>query len=80
MIKELSNNIIYDDFIYKTTLTEDEKNILDMLLLKYSIVKISQEICMSERSVSRIIRMLKDKYENYKRLELTKLNILNSQM
>ena len=80
MIKELSNNYILNDFLYKTILTEDEKNILDMLLLKYSIVKISQTICLSERTVSRIIRELKDKYEIYKRLELTKLNILNSQI
>ena len=76
MAKELSNRIIYDDFINKTILTEDEKKILDMILLKYSIVKISQEICMSERNVSRIIREIKDKYANYKQIEITKMAIL----
>ena len=76
MTKELSNKIIYDDFISKTILTEDEKKILDMVLLKYSIVKISQEICMSERNVSRIIREIKDKYANYKQIEVTKMAIL----
>ena len=76
MAKELSNKIIYDDFVSKTILTEDEKKVLDMVLLKYSIVKISQEICMSERNVSRIIREIKDKYSNYKQIEITKMAIL----
>lgn len=80
MVKELSNNIIYNDFVSKTTLTEDEIQVLDMLIKKYSIVKISQEACMSERSVSRVIRSLKDKYNDYKNLELTKLYILNNQI
>ena len=76
MEKELCNKIIYDDFVSKTILTEDEKKILDMVLLKYSIVKISQEVCMSERNVSRIIREIKDKYAYYKQIEITKMAIL----
>lgn len=80
MIKEVSNKIIYNDFINKTTLTDDEKEVLDMLIQKYSIVKISQLTCMSERSVSRVIRSIKDKYIDYKKLELAKLNILFNQI
>lgn len=78
MIKELSNKYIYDDFVSKTTLTEEEIEILDMLILKYSIVKMAQKSCMSDRNVSRVIRELKDKYKNYKELELAKLQIFKS--
>lgn len=75
MLKELCNKVIYDDFIGKTILSDDEKNVLDMYLKRYSIVKISQEINMSERNVSRIIREVKDKYAKYKEMELAKCKI-----
>lgn len=77
MTKELSNKIIYDDFRLKTKLTDDEIKVLDMLILKYSLVKMAQEICMSERNVSRIIKILKDKYNNYKALEKVKVGIFS---
>ena len=77
MIKELCNKIIYNDFLDKVVLTDEEKRILDMLLLRYTLVKISQEIGMSDRNVSRIVKSLKDKYEMYKKLEIAKLNILS---
>lgn len=78
MIKELSNKIIFDDFINKTILTSDELKILEMLIKKYSIIKISSELSMSDRNVSRIIKDLKIKYKNYKKLELAKNDIFNS--
>ena len=78
MVKELSNKIIYDDFKSKIILTDDEIIILDMLLKKDSIVKISQELCMSDRNVSRIIRELKNKYNAYRKVEVAKLGIFNS--
>lgn len=78
MVKALSNQIVYEDFIKKTVLTEEEQKILDMLLKRYSIVKISQEVCMSDRNVSRIIKTLKEKYNNYKNMELAKIDILKS--
>lgn len=78
MIKELSNEIIYNDFKNKVILTEDEDKILKLMLKKYSIVKLSQECCMSERTISRIIKELKIKYENYKKLELAKLDIFTA--
>lgn len=78
MIKELSNKLIYEDFKAKMVLTEDEIKILDMLLLKYSMIKISQEICMSDRNVSRIKKDIKEKYYIYKNMELAKLNIFKS--
>ena len=75
MVKELSNKIIYDDFKSKVILTDDEIMILDMLLKKDSIVKISQVLCMSDRNVSRIIKDIKNKYNNYKKIELVKLDL-----
>lgn len=78
MIKELSNKIIFDDFVNKTILTSDELKILEMLIKKCSIIKISSELLMSDRNVSRIIKDLKIKYKNYKKLELAKNDIFNS--
>lgn len=78
MFKELSNKLIYDDFKSKMILTEDEVKVLDMLLLKYSMLKISREICMSDRNVSRIKKDIKEKYYIYKKMELVKLSIFKS--
>ena len=78
MVKELSNKIIFDDFVNKTILTSDELKILEMLIKKCSIIKISSELSMSDRNVSRIIKDLKIKYKNYKKLELAKNDIFNS--
>ena len=77
MIKELCNKMIYNDFLSKVVLTDEEKKILDMLLVRYTLVKISQEIGMSDRNVSRVVKSLKDKYEMYKKLEIAKLSILS---
>lgn len=78
MIKELSNKIIYNDFINKVVLTDDESKVLNMLILKYSIIRISQEINMSDRNVIRIKKDIKEKYYMYKKIELTKLEIFKS--
>ena len=78
MLKELSNKMIYSDFINKTMLTDDELNILKRLLKRESIIKISQELNMSDRTVSRIIKNIKDKYENYKILEIAKIGIFKA--
>lgn len=78
MAKELSNKIIYDDFLSKVILTNDEKIILDMLIKKESIIKISQAISMSDRNVSRIIKDLKKKYEDYKQIEIAKLGVFKA--
>lgn len=76
MAEDLSNKIIYNDFVSKTFLTDDEKQILDMYILKESIIKISQTVNMSERSVSRNIKTLKEKYNKYKQLQITMINLL----
>ena len=78
MIRELSCDLIYREFLIKEHLTDAEKEILDLWLKGYSIVKISQVSCMSERVVSRYIRKLKDKYRDYKKIELSKLDIFGN--
>lgn len=75
MIKELSNKIIYDDFINKTILTDDELNILKCLIKKYSITKMTQELNMSDRTIFRIKKDIKEKYDNYKTIEIAKSDI-----
>ena len=78
MVNDLSNKIIFDDFKEKTLLTKDEEMVLIMLIRKESIIYISQELCISDRTVSRIIKSLKKKYYEYKELELAKLKIFLS--
>lgn len=45
----------------KLYLTEDEEKVFEMKLLNYSITKIALELNVSERTVSRIIKRLKNK-------------------
>ena len=78
MIKELCNKIIYDDFITKVMLTEDEIKVLDMFIKRYSIIKMADEMNMSDRNVSRIIKDIKIKYKNYKHIEIAKCDIFTS--
>lgn len=76
MKKTLSLEVIYNDFINKVKLSEYEKEILDRYLRNESLIKISMEISLSYSSVSRIISNLKTKYENYRKMEIVKLDLL----
>lgn len=76
MKKELAIKQIYDDFTNKIILTENERSILDLYIRNESIVKIATITTQSTSSVSRTIADLKEKYNNYKRLELAKLLLL----
>jgi transcriptional regulator len=78
VLKKLSNKIIYDDFVSKTRLTDDEIKVLDMLLDKELVIKIAQELHMSDRNISRIKRSIKEKYNNYKTIEIAKADIFRS--
>lgn len=78
MLKKLSNKIIYEDFISKTRLTDDEIKVLDMLLDRELVVKIAQELHMSDRNVSRIKKAIKEKYNTYKTIEIAKADIFRS--
>lgn len=76
MRKELAIKQIYDDFISKVILNDDELNVLIKYIKGDSIVKIANDTMQSTASVSRIIAILKEKYNNYKKLELAKLLLL----
>lgn len=76
--KDLSIKQIYDDFILKVTLDEDELKVLDMYIKNYSYVQMSIALNMSERNISRIVNRLKEKYDIYKNLEVSRLNMLLS--
>ena len=78
MQKALSCKIIREDFIEKMILTDNEIEVLEMLLKGYTITKISYLTHQSERNVGKIKRKLRDKYENYRKLELSKMSILSA--
>lgn len=77
MKKELSIKVIYDDFINKVILTDQEKEVLDLYIKDYSILKIADKTSQGTTTVSRIIAEVKEKYKNYKKLEIEKLKILD---
>lgn len=76
MKKDLAIKQLYDDFIIKVTLSDNEKDILDRYIRNDSIVKISMDTSQSYSTVSRTIVILKNKYDTYKNLELAKLTLL----
>lgn len=76
MIQKLRIKEVYNDFVESVKLTEEQKKILDMLINKDSIVKISMEIGVSERTISNEIRKLKDLYNDYVYLKMWKAMLL----
>lgn len=76
MCEKLKIKAIYDDFLKKVSLTKEQIKILDMLIEKESILKISSEMGMSERTINYEIKKIKNAYNGYKQLEITKLLIL----
>ena len=76
MKREIANKQIYDDFMNKTVLNDNEKDVLDRYIRNHSIVKIAEDTKQSTATVSRIIANIKKKYDDYKKLELAKLMIL----
>lgn len=76
MKKELSVKQIFDDFINKTILNDIEEKVLIKYIKNESIIKIADDLSISTATVSRVISNLKEKYNNYKKLELAKLLLL----
>ena len=76
MVEKLKIKDIYEDFIKNVKLTEEQKKILDMLINKETIVKISMEIGVSERTISNEIKKLKDLYNDYVYLQTWKALLL----
>ncbi len=76
MLEKLKIKAIYNDFIENVVLTDEQVRILDMLLKKETIVKISMEIGISERTVNYEIKKLKKIYEDYYNAEICKMLML----
>lgn len=76
MVEKLKIKAIYNDFLDNVYLTEEQKKILDMLIKKETIVKISEVIGVSERTVSYEIRKIKDLYNDYFNLQVSKAILL----
>ena len=76
MIEKLKIKDIYNDFLRNVTLTDEQIKILDMLINKDSIVKISFEIGVSQRTISYEIKKLKRLYNDYCRVQITKTLLL----
>ena len=78
MIEKLRVKAIYDDFKKNVSLTDEQIRILDMLINKDTIVKISLEIGVCERTINYEIKKLKKLYNDYYNLQLTKALMLMS--
>ena len=78
MVEKLRVKAIYDDFIKNVSLTDEQIRILNMLINKDTIVKISIEIGASQRTISYEIKKIKKLYNDYYNLQLTKALLIMS--
>lgn len=76
MIEKLKIKAIYDDFIENVKLTDEQKKILDMVINRDKIIKISMEIGASPRTINYEIRKIKDLFNKYYEVQLYKAMIL----
>lgn len=76
MVEKLRVKAIYDDFIANVKLTDEQIKIIDMLIAKETIVKISMEMNMSQRAVGYEIRKLKNMFNDYIMLQTWKAMLL----
>lgn len=76
MINKLKIEFIFQDFIKKVKLTDEQIKLLDMYRKRETRVKISSELGMSERTIGYEIAELKKLYKDYCDLEITKATIL----
>lgn len=70
-MKIIWNKILLEEFESLALLNETKCQVLEMKIKGYSITKISKQVGLSERSINRIIRTLKEKYnlvEPYSRI------------
>ena len=76
MLEKLKIKILYEDFINSVLLTKEQIKILNMLLNKETIVKISMEIGVSPRTVNYEVKKLKKLYQSYYDLQMCKALLL----
>jgi len=77
MVEKLKINAIYDDFLNSVKLSEEQIKILNMIMNKDSIVKISMEIGISQRTVSYEIKKIKELFNKYYEMQLFKAEMLS---
>ena len=65
MVEKLKIKAIYNDFLSNVSLTDEQIQIINMLIKKETIVKISIELGMSQRTVSYEIKKIKKLYNDY---------------
>lgn len=73
MIEKLKINVLYDDFVSKVKLTKEQQHILDMMINKDKIIKMSLEIGVSPRTINYEVKKIKQLYNNYLQIEISKL-------
>jgi len=73
MIEKLKVNALYDDFVSKVKLTDEQKRILDMMINKDTIVKMSLEIGVSTSTIDNEVRKIKNLYNKYLQIEIIKM-------
>lgn len=76
MLEKLKVKAIYEDFLKNVDLTEEQIKILNMLIKKEKIIKISLELGMSERTINYEIKKIKNLYKNYYNLQILKAMLL----
>ena len=76
MVEKLKIRAIYDDFLSNVSLTDEQIKILNMLIKKEKIVKIAMEIGVSERTITYEIKKLKQLYNDYCNVQLSKAILL----
>jgi len=76
MVEKLRIKAIYNDFVKSVSLTDEQIKILDMLINRETIVKISMEIGVSVRTINYEIKKLKKLYQSYYNLQICKTLLL----
>lgn len=76
MIEKLKIRAVYDDFLRNVELTEEQKKILDMMINKDTIVKMSMEIGVSQRTIGYEVKKIKKLYEEYCQMHLFRMLML----
>ena len=77
MIEKLKINAIYNDFLNNVKLSNEQIKILNMMISKESIVKMSMEIGVSQRTISYEVKKIKELYKKYCEMQLFKAEMLS---
>jgi len=77
MIEKLKINAIYNDFLNNVKLSNEQIKILNMMINKESIVKMSMEIGVSQRTISYEVKKIKELYKKYCEMQLFKAEMLS---